>query len=86
VASNDIHEDVLFSLNQQGHEIDTYGIGTNLITCLKQPALGMVYKLVVSGETDRVKLSDSVSKITIPGSKTIYRFYSKTFISFKHCS
>lgn len=31
VASSEISEDVLYSLNLQGHEIDVFGVGTNLV-------------------------------------------------------
>jgi len=77
VASNDINESVIQSLNRQGHEIDVYGIGTHLITCQAQPALGCVFKLVQVGDKPRIKLSADAGKITIPGTKKAYRLFGK---------
>lgn len=75
MASNDINEDVLLALQQQGHEIDAFGIGTHLVTCQKQPALGCVFKLVEVNGKPRIKLSNDIEKTVIPGKKTTYRMY-----------
>jgi len=72
-ASNEINRSVLISLRQQGHEIDTFGIGTHLVTCDDQPAMGCVYKLVEARGIPRIKLSQELGKMTIPGKKEAYR-------------
>ena len=74
VASNDICTKVLFSLNDQ-HEIDMFGIGTHLVTCKSQPALGMVFKLVEIDGHPRIKLSEQSIKVTFPGKKNVYRLF-----------
>eukprot|EP01121_Diplochlamys_sp_Union-15-3_P009700 TRINITY_DN2650_c0_g1_i4.p1 TRINITY_DN2650_c0_g1~~TRINITY_DN2650_c0_g1_i4.p1 ORF type:complete len:541 (+),score=90.76 TRINITY_DN2650_c0_g1_i4:59-1681(+) len=77
VASSDLSEEILYALDRQGHEIDVFGIGTSLVTCDGQPALGCVYKLVSINSKSRMKLSNNDTKVTIPGSKQVYRLVGK---------
>ena len=77
VASNDINEQVLYSLKAEGYEIDAFGIGTHLVTCQAQPALGCVYKLVEISGTPRIKVSQDIHKVSVPAKKQAFRLYSR---------
>ncbi|KAG8642636.1 nicotinate phosphoribosyltransferase 2 isoform X3 [Manihot esculenta] len=76
-ASNDLNEETLDALNKQGHEVDAFGIGTYLVTCFTQAALGCVFKLVEINNQPRIKLSEDVSKVSIPCKKRCYRLYGR---------
>jgi nicotinate phosphoribosyltransferase len=78
VASNDLDEAVITSLLEQGARIDTYGVGTRLVTAYDQPALGGVYKLGAARDEhgawrDAIKLSEQPIKITNPGTLAVRR-------------
>ena len=77
-ASSDLDEYTILNLKAQGAQIDSWGIGTKLITSFEQAALGAVYKLVaIEGEhgkmVDTIKISSNPEKVTTPGLKKIYR-------------
>ncbi|NWX04426.1 PNCB phosphoribosyltransferase, partial [Caloenas nicobarica] len=74
-VSNDISEQSLEEFSREGSEIDMIGVGTNLVTCPLQPSLGCVYKLVEVNGSPCLKLTEDEEKMTIPGTKTIYRLY-----------
>ena len=81
-VSGDLDERAINSLLQQGAKIDSWGVGTRLITSEDLPALGGVYKLAAVVEKDgtitpKIKLSDNTAKITNPSFKGLYRLYDK---------
>ena len=81
VASNSLDEYIIRDLILQGAQINSFGVGENLITAKSDPVFGCVYKLAAverEGKLEPViKISESIGKITIPDFKTFYRFYSK---------
>lgn len=81
-ASGDLDEYSISSLKNQGACINSWGVGTRLITSADMPALGGVYKLAAvydenGNEIPKIKVSENTEKITNPGFKNIYRVYGK---------
>lgn len=81
-ASNDLDEYLITDLLNQKAAIDSFGVGTHLITSKDCPSFGGVYKLAAvqneAGEfIPKIKISENAEKITNPGNKTIYRIYEK---------
>ena len=80
LASNDLDENVIVSLKEQGATIDTWGVGTKLATAYDQPALGGIYKLSALREHPganwkyKVKLSEQAIKVSTPGVLQVRRF------------
>lgn len=81
VASGDLDEETIRDLRMQDAKIDSWGVGTKLITGDNNPALGGVYKLAALEENGRVvpklKVSENAEKTTNPGVKETIRFYSR---------
>jgi len=80
-ASGDLDENLIRDLKLQGACIDTWGVGTKLITSEDCPSLGGVYKMSAEYENGRVvpkiKISENPVKITNPGEKKLWRIYDK---------
>ena len=78
-ASSDLDEWIIESIKKQGGRIDSWGVGTKLVTAYSTPALSGVYKLTAIEENGRmqpkIKLSDNPEKITNPGMKKVVRFF-----------
>jgi len=80
VASNDLDENIIASLKEQGSTICVWGVGTKLVTAYDQPALGGVYKLsaIRDGNSDwqyKVKLSEQAVKMSNPGVLQVRRYF-----------
>lgn len=83
VASDSLDEHAIAALKARGAAIDTWGVGTNLVTARDQPALGGVYKLAAlqdaAGEwKDRIKHSESSAKTSFPGRLGVMRYTELT--------
>jgi len=79
MASNDLDESIMTSLKDQGAQIDTWAVGTKLVTGSDQPSLGGVYKLSAVRSPGRpwrhvIKLSEQTIKVSNPGVLQVRRY------------
>ncbi|NMM48765.1 nicotinate phosphoribosyltransferase [Marinigracilibium pacificum] len=74
VASNQLDEGVIKSLQEQNAAIDIYGVGTNLVVGKPNSALDGVYKLAFADGSPRLKISENIQKLTLPGMKQVWRY------------
>ncbi len=81
VVSNSLDEYTITSILNQGGKIDSFGVGERLITAKSDPVFGAVYKIAAVEEdgkfSPRIKVSETVEKITNPGLKQVYRVYDE---------
>jgi nicotinate phosphoribosyltransferase len=90
-VSNQLNEYVIKSLMDQQAPIDVFGVGTSLVTGPPDAALDGVYKLAYAYGKPRIKLSENLKKMTLPGKKQVYRmingagsFFGADVITFQH--
>ncbi len=82
MLTNDLDEILVQSILDEGAPVDIWGVGTKLATAFDQPTLGGVYKLSAikmpgsSAWEDRLKISESVTKLTTPGVLDVRRYYN----------
>ncbi len=85
LASSELDEHLIESLQLQGAKSAGWGVGTRMVTGYDDPALGGVYKLTAVREAPetpqgdvpwkyKVKLSEQAVKITTPGIQQVRRF------------
>ncbi len=80
-VSSSLDEYIIQDLVFQGAKIDSFGVGERLITSKSDSVFGGVYKLAAIKENDtwipKMKKSDNIAKMTIPGNKKVYRLFDE---------
>ena len=78
-ASGDLNEYKISQMLAKGACIDSFGVGTEMVTSKDVPALGGVYKLVEQEIEEKLmpKMKFSKDKSTCPSKKQVYRFLDK---------
>lgn len=80
-VSNSLDEYLIRDMIFQGAAVDSYGVGERLITASSEAVFGGVYKLAATEKdgviTPKIKISENIAKITLPGVKIPWRLYDR---------
>jgi nicotinate phosphoribosyltransferase len=80
-VSNDLNEEIIHQLVADGAPIDSWGVGTHLVTGGNESNLTGVYKLGAKEHEGKmvptIKVSNNTEKTTNPGIKQVYRFFDQ---------
>jgi len=78
MASNELDEHIVEQLVTRSAPIDSWGVGTHLVTGGGDPALTGVYKICARQDGGKwvptIKVSNNPEKVTNPGIKQVWRF------------
>jgi len=78
-VSGDLDESIISLLHESGAPVDTWGVGTRMVTAGSDPAFTGVYKMAAregadgGAMTQVMKFSDNPEKTTNPGVKQVWR-------------
>jgi nicotinate phosphoribosyltransferase len=81
IVSNELDEHIIASIKQEGCAIDCWGVGTKMVTGGETAAASCVYKLAAIKRKDdskwqlKMKLSEQIEKMSLPGRQQVKRFY-----------
>jgi len=81
-VSNDLDESIIQALTAAGAPIDSWGVGTQMVTGGSESAFTGVYKLAAREHTGghlvpTIKFSDNPEKTTNPGVKQVWRIFDR---------
>lgn len=82
-VSNELTEEIISTLVASGAPIDSWGVGTHMVTGGNESSFTGVYKLAArhDNESDKMiptmKFSDNPAKTTNPGIKNVFRLYDE---------
>lgn len=82
-VSNELTEEIISALKSCGAPVDSWGVGTNMVTGGTESSFSGVYKMCARTDLETgsmipvMKISDNPTKATNPGIKNVYRLYDE---------